>query len=821
MKRPTSLISFLILSAIAFMLTAPDSARAAWIFDGTAVSTAANGQHSPAIVSDGVGGVIIAWVDDRDGTHWDVYAQRLDPDGTPLWTANGVVICSATGDQFSPMIASDGGGGAIVVWQDHRGGTTNADVYAQRVNSLGVTQWAIDGVGVSTAANYQSRPTVVSDGAGGAIVAWQDYRSGSGTDTSDIYAQRVSPSGVVQWTVDGVSLCTAMDYQNYPTIAADGAGGAIVAWQDNRSGATNSDIYAQRVNPSGATQWTADGVALCTAWDNQGRPEIVADVTGGAIVAWTDSRDGDTNSDVYAQRVNAFGITQWTVEGVAICTASNEQGGGTIVADDAGGAIIAWYDFRGAGGDVYAQRVNASGSPLWKASGVAVCTAVDGQYYSTVVSDGAGGGIVTWMDHRSGTRYDIYAQRVNDSGWVEWTTDGVALSTSTLTEWPPTITADGTGGAVVTWTDLRTGVTDIYAQRVEGAYGYWGRPEPIVTSVADIPNDQGGSVAVNWVASGRDRPVPRTISHYSIWRAVDEMSLSARGGAPVAVADLAQFRMDSHGPVFIVLRSVPEYYWKLVATQSAQGWPGYSFSAPTRADSVAGDSALEFFMVAAHDKDDDYVAFASNALSGHSVDNLAPAAPLQLAAQRIGSDVHLRWNRVRVPDLRDYAVYRKTSAGVTPVLINFLSSADDTLLTDTNAPANALYYIVTAYDVHMNQSAASDEVSVGATTGGSNLPAITTLTVLQNHPNPFAGVTEMEIGLVGNSDVKIEVYDVAGRKVRGETLAPRKAGWDKVAFDGRDDAGHLLASGVYFYRVHANGGNGHAQNGHRALVVAS
>jgi flagellar hook assembly protein FlgD len=139
------------------------------------------------------------------------------------------------------------------------------------------------------------------------------------------------------------------------------------------------------------------------------------------------------------------------------------------------------------------------------------------------------------------------------------------------------------------------------------------------------------------------------------------------------------------------------------------------------------------------------------------------------------------------------------------VPINFLSNADDTVLTDSSAPTSALYYIVTAFDVHANQSAPSNEASVQATTGVGNTPPITALTLLQNQPNPFAGTTDLRVGLPANSDLSIEVYDVAGRRVRAQSLAQQQAGWRTIPFDGRDDSGHALASGVYFYRVSAGG----------------
>src|SRR5262249_27048992 len=152
-------------------------------------------------------------------------------------------------------------------------------------------------VALCTAANDQLYPTIISDGAGGAIVTWEDARSGS----NDIYVQRVNAAGVPQWTANGVGICTATDTQDLPTIASDGAGGAIITWSDFRSG-TNRDIYAQRVNAAGAPQWTANGVAVCTATGSQFNPTIVSDGSGGAIITWEDDRNDI--GDIYAQRVS-------------------------------------------------------------------------------------------------------------------------------------------------------------------------------------------------------------------------------------------------------------------------------------------------------------------------------------------------------------------------------------------------------------------------------------------------------------------------------------------------------------------------------------
>jgi len=118
-----------------------------------------------------------------------------------------------------------------------------------------------------------------------------------------------------------VPICTAEDYQGHLQLVSDGAGGAIITWFDER---IYNDIYAQRVDASGAVLWTIDGVPICTAEDYQGEPHLVSDGAGGAIITWYDER-GYYNMDIYAQRVDSSGTVLWTTDGVEICTAEHDQ----------------------------------------------------------------------------------------------------------------------------------------------------------------------------------------------------------------------------------------------------------------------------------------------------------------------------------------------------------------------------------------------------------------------------------------------------------------------------------------------------------------
>ena len=136
------------------------------------------------------------------------------------WSTNPNVnnpICTIADDQTDPSIISDDSSGAIIVWTDNRGG--NSDIYAQRIDSSGIVQWAGDGVAISTATYDQIFPTLVGDSNGGAIIKWQDYRVAY-PDSVDIYAQQVNANGILG-VVSSIAQepGSEMDFvllQNYP-----------------------------------------------------------------------------------------------------------------------------------------------------------------------------------------------------------------------------------------------------------------------------------------------------------------------------------------------------------------------------------------------------------------------------------------------------------------------------------------------------------------------------------------------------------------------------------------------------------------------------
>ncbi len=492
--RSAASVALVLLSVAVFLAVPALHLATGWSGDpqqNTPICTATGDQDCPVVISDGLGGAIFAWQDHRGGDGWDIYVQRADSDGALQWAADGVALCTAGWDQTLPAAVSDGQGGAIIAWQDRRG--PHSDIYAQRIDAAGALLWRSDGVAVCAAPGDQLSPVLIDDGEGGAVVAWEDGRGGSGLD---IYAQKIAASGTARWAADGVAVCGAASDQTGLSAIGDAAGGAILAWQDARNG--SYDVYAQRVESSSALRWSDNGTEICAMTGHQISPAMVGDGAGGAIIVWPDARSG-SSYDVYGQRVSPAGAVQWLPNGMAVCTAAGDQTFLAAAGDGAGGMVVAWQDARGPGYDIYAQRLDPDGNREWPAAGVPVCDAPEDQRSPVAVAASAtvdgppGGAMVLWLDRRGGAGSDVYAQSIDATGGPMWTAGGVPLCTAPGDQESLSAAAGAAGGAVVAWQDARGPAEDIYAQRVQST-GLLGLPPGQPANVSPANLEQGVSL---------------------------------------------------------------------------------------------------------------------------------------------------------------------------------------------------------------------------------------------------------------------------------------------------------------------------------------
>jgi hypothetical protein len=428
-----------------------------WGASGIQLYQAPSGGHwSPLVFPGAAGGAHVAWAQAGG-----LYARVMDGSGA---ATGGPAQLSATPHPLgSPMVA-DGADGCYVAWME--AGLPQCHLHVQHLDATGAALWPGDGIAFAVGGFYPRFGGMVPDGADGVIVAWYDDTGNS------LDAQRIAPDGTLLWG-SGIVLLPSFDYGLFAQAALipDGAGGAIAAGERRFFGPTTTrrNVILQRVDDLGSLLWGFEGVAVAPGDRDEVGPRLASDGAGGAIVCWGDP--ASPSADIWAQRVDAGGLVAagWPGAGVQVCAASGGQILPDIVPDAAGGAIVAWWDLRGATPLAHAQRLDGSGAPQWTAGGIPLGAGAGAQFLQALTADGAGGAIAVWLDARDGVSWDLFAQRVNAGGTPLWGSSGLPLCIAAGLQDAVVLAADGTGGALAAWQDARAAPGETRVQKVTGA----------------------------------------------------------------------------------------------------------------------------------------------------------------------------------------------------------------------------------------------------------------------------------------------------------------------------------------------------------------
>jgi hypothetical protein len=466
-----------------------------WGTNGTVVSAATAAQNGPLLVSDGSGGIIAGWNDQRSGGN-DIYAQRMNSSGVAQWTANGVAVTAATGNQlYMTSATADGSGGANFVWQDERG-TPNNGVYAQKMNSSGVAQWTANGVALftTTATSVFYNPKVTMSATNAMVVFSRADADG------DLYVQKLNASGVKMFG-DGLEIANATGLERAGSIvtAGDGSTDVLVTWSIAFPGDTGV-IKGQRVNTNGDVEWTAGGVTLANdlgtvALDfttKATHPYAFSNSNGDLVLAAP--TEGVGIQDLTTQRAAASdGAPQWRGVG-ALHMPNGPSGLGSqhapAIATDGTYTYLVWYDKAlTESGDLYAQKYDSAGVEQWTDGGVAIDVSSDGVYAQDhwILADGAGGAIVVWHNTTDG---EYRATRLTSSGGISsgWSSAGTVFTASSIfTDQNLVVTTDGSSGFIAAWADDNGLIS--YNRMNSGGSVLWGATgTAIVNSPLDRPH---------------------------------------------------------------------------------------------------------------------------------------------------------------------------------------------------------------------------------------------------------------------------------------------------------------------------------------------
>jgi len=181
---------------------------------------------------------------------------------------------------------------------------------------------------------------------------------------------------------------------------------------------------------------------------------------------------------------------------------------------------------------------------------------------------------------------------------------------------------------------------------------------------------------------------------------------------------------------------------------------------------------------------------------GNFIRDIRPERDLVTWIPEIGIDqiaaepVRLSWIMDDPSDPAKRLVLRDKVAGVT---VDMRIQHEYTIDNPRQAPSGrfAIYY--------------GDREAVDAALQGETSPRPNSFRLYQNFPNPFNPTTTIAFDIPSPGFVSLEIFDVTGRRVSEVAAGYYQTGSYRVEWNGRDSRGNMVASGIYFYRLKANG----------------
>jgi len=347
-----------------------------------------------SIAMDQAGNYVVTWSGLQLNVG-DIFAQRFNAAGVPQGSEFLVNSNTDGSDRFS-TVAMDADGDFVITWASENQDGGKYGIYAQRYNSVGAPQGTEFRVNTYTT-DDQNRPSIAMSHSGEFVIAWVGRGNG---DLVGIFAQQYDASGTPQGSEFRVNTNSVND-QSYPTVSADAAGSFVITWSNKLPSGSDLDVSAQRYDATGSPLGSNFRVNTYTQGE-QPHPRVAVAVNGDFVVAWdSDGRDG-SGYGIYAQRFNASGSPLGTEFRVNTTTGGDQIS--PMVAIDADGYfVVVWTH---SDDNIHAQRFSPTGSPL--SSEFRVNTGNTGQEtYGTVAMAPNGNFVIAW----SGQADDIYARQ--------------------------------------------------------------------------------------------------------------------------------------------------------------------------------------------------------------------------------------------------------------------------------------------------------------------------------------------------------------------------------------------------------------------------
>ncbi|WP_159913160.1 hypothetical protein [Pantoea sp. 18069] len=395
---------------------------------------------------------------------YDVFLQRLGPDGSERYPHQGLQIANlGVGWTEDYGLATDPQGNAVLTFQDDRAHPPARAIAATKIDPAGQPLWQT----LTAPSGHAPHVSILPDGH--SVIGWS-------TDTENsVRLRKLDPLGQPVWkSADGAALDFVLVEPGYSYRLADlqttGDGSVIVSFIRNRGISGAKHLYANKISPSGQLLWGPAHVKIFDAGSlQQGNfPHFVLDGQGGAVFAWYSI---DPQIQVYAQHIQANGSPAFAANGVPVST--NLQQARTSPSltyqPSTGEITLFWTELDSAleqhRRGLYAQKFDARGARQWGETGRTVLPLARhdiAHLHSVAVTDGT---LAFWVQSSAGGHDTIQAIKLDATGAARC--PQFAVSTRPSAKSRLVSGASASGQTLIAWEDqAQNQGADIYLQSV-------------------------------------------------------------------------------------------------------------------------------------------------------------------------------------------------------------------------------------------------------------------------------------------------------------------------------------------------------------------
>jgi hypothetical protein len=821
-----------------------------WTVNGIPIANGPGDEVQNTMFPDGLGGMMVAYVHTFNNNA-DIYAKHFNASGVMSWDEPlGVAV--GPGNQSSVRMARLTDGDFVLVWTNQAGEseTADSDIHGQKINIAGQKLWSEPYIVFSDSdqpfPEHQNQARIQATSDNAAVVVWEDKRLSS--DNTDLFAQKIASNGNKLWDPSGI-VVSAEDFdQGAARLTSDGAGGVFIVWDDYRNGnSPNEDIYAQRLSASGEALWEENGMPICTASFTQ--TGGLVKVSGNNVyINWLDIRNG--SDGIYYQVVDFNGNIQLAENGVQVFwgLSGDVPKGEYKIFPRENDTIMVWQDnrFSNIGSRIYYQILDPNGNALLETNGRPITVDHEGyqEHMDAVITENGELGVV-WLDNRSGTA-QVYTQLINLDGSRAWGDNGLKVIAETAESsgqnLPKISYLDGS--FYVGWWEwfyiMFVGARNqVYGQRIQDGQRMWG-PSGVQISLPESEYDdfENQLETIKGDVFAWTQADPIIFTKKVMLKKVKHTDGSAADGWPNHGHFVTE-NVNNTNQLSPSLSLLPNDNISIIWKDQRDGIFSYytQFFSPTgtklydvtgvpltdteyEQDAIqlaqTNTGVIAVWAETGTDGEPDikakkYITYPNVSNWGddgiHVVQrNMSQDQPTLTIFDGGGSFV--AWTEFYTEDSDIYYNYLNPDGSLVysnegAVLCDNIKSQYmpvSTLLND-----NA--YVIWADGLSSGkteilglyaQRVTKETVSVD---DDSNAPAINSLKLAQNYPNPFNPTTTISLNLAQPAELDLSIYNSKGQLVRRLHSGNLHQGDHLFVWNGKDQRGNSVASGVYFYKA--------------------